>query len=94
MSFEARDLTVKLFAADEGHEGLWAMGCAACDTTAAPRPGCKPPSRPACQGTSCKAPSQAPCPRATKKAGAADDLPVAALATLRQQLRDALAPLG
>jgi len=90
LSFEARDLMVKLFAADEGLEGMWAMGCAACDTTAAPRPGCKPPSRPACQGTSCKAPSQAPCPGATKKAGAADDLPLAGLATLRQQLRATL----
>jgi hypothetical protein len=94
LSFEARDLTVKLFAADEGHEGLWAMGCAACDTTAAPKPGCKPPSRPACGATSCKAPSQAPCQGPSKKAGAADGLPPASLATLRQQLRDALAPLG
>jgi hypothetical protein len=90
LSFEARDLMVKLFASDEGHEGMWAMGCAACDTTAAPKPGCKPPSRPACPGTSCKAPSQAPCPGATKKAGAADDLPLAGLATLRQQLRESL----
>lgn len=82
MSFEAKDLTVKLFSAD--HEGLWAMPCGACDSTAAaPKPGCPPPSKP------CPHPSHPPCPANSKKARMVDPR-TADLTALRQQLHSAL----
>ena len=84
MSFEAKDLTVKLFSPE--HDGLWAMPCGACDSTAPPKPACHPPSAP------CPPPSH-PCPAPSKKADAFDS-PIAELLVLRQQLQSALSLPG
>jgi len=83
LSFEAKDLTMKLFSAE--HDGLWAMACGACDSTAVPKPACHPPSAP------CPPPSH-PCPAPSKKAEAFDA--VAGLPALRQQLQSAIATAG
>jgi hypothetical protein len=83
LSFEAKDLSVKVFSAD--HEGLWAMGCGGCDSTA-PKPACQPPSRP------CN-PSNPACPSPSKKAGAMDPR-TADLSALRQQLQTAISAAG
>ena len=84
MSFEARDLAVKLYSPE--HDGLWAMPCGACDSTAPPKPACHPPSAP------CKPPSH-PCAAESRKAEAFD-ADAAGLLALRQQLQSALAPAG
>jgi hypothetical protein len=84
LSFEAKDLSVKVFSAE--HDGLWAMGCGGCDSTA-PKPGCQPPSRP------CNPPSHPGCPPPSKKAGAMDPR-TADLSALRQQLQTAISAAG
>jgi hypothetical protein len=86
LRFEAKDLMVKLFSAEDG-----LMACGVCDSTAGkpnPNPGkpCPPPSKP------CFAASKPACPQASKKAGAAGegDLRLAGLTALRRQLHTAL----
>jgi hypothetical protein len=81
--FETRDLMVKIYFQER--EGLWAMGCGGCDSTA-PKPACHPPSAP------CKPPSH-PCAAESRKAEAFDSR-TAGLLALRQQLQSALAPAG
>lgn len=88
MSFEARELNVRLFAPD-GTEIHLLPVCNLCDTTGgAPKPACPPPSKPA----ECKAPSapqcKAPSVKPPKKRAA--DLEALDLALLRVQLRETL----
>lgn len=77
MSFDARDLTVRLVPGhDAGKHGLFA--CNVCDSTpGAPRPACAPPSE-------CRQPSAEP-----EKISPAD-LEALDLAALRSQLRETL----
>lgn len=83
MSFDARDLAIKLSAGD-AVEALWAMACPACDSTGTPKPNCPAASKP------CPAPSKPGCPKPSKKAdGKSAPLP-GGLALLRSQMRDAL----
>jgi len=83
LSFEARDLAIKLSVDEAGNEAPW-LACPGCDSTGAPKPGCHPPSAP------CKPPSH-PCVAQSKKAETFDS-GVAGLLALRQQLQSALSP--
>ena len=87
MSFEARELNVRLFAPD-GTEIRLLPVCNLCDTTGgAPKPACPPPSKPECQAPS-KPQCQAPSAKTPKKRAA--ELEALDLALLRGQLRETL----
>lgn len=80
MSFDSRDLTVRLVPGNEAH-GLFA--CNVCDSTpGAPKPACPAPSKPQCPKASVKPPK--------KRNGEMEALDLAAL---RSQLRETLNPL-
>jgi len=80
VSFDARDLTVRLV---PGSEGPGLLACNVCDSTpGAPKPACPAPSKPQCQGASAKP------PKGPKKRSA--DLEALDLAALRSQLRETL----
>jgi len=90
LTFEARDLAIKLSAVNAETEAPWVMACPGCDSTGTPKPACQPPSKP------CPAPSKPGCPPPSKKAGAAGDgdVRLAGLVALRQQLHSVLAQAG
>ena len=90
MSFEARDLAIKLSVENAGIEAPWIMACPGCDSTGTPKPACVAPSKP------CPAPIQPVCPAPSKKAGATGegDIRLAGLVALRQQLHSALSQAG
>ena len=75
MSFDARDLTVRLV---PGNRGPGLLACNVCDSTpGAPRPDCAPPSE-------CRQPS------AEEPKKSSRDLEAFHLAALRSQLRETL----
>lgn len=89
MSFESRDLTVRLVPGNAVPGGVFA--CNVCDSTpGAPRPQCPQPSKPQCQ-----APSVKPPKNPKKRTGGGMEMDAAAidLALLRGQLRDTLSRL-
>lgn len=78
MSFQSRELNVKLYAAD-GAEIQLQKVCNICDTTAAPpKPNCPPPSKPQC-------PPPSKPPKGPKKRA---ELEALDLAMLHDQLRE------
>lgn len=77
MSFDSRDLTVRLV---PGHDAPGLLACNVCDSTpGAPKPACPSPSKPQCPKPSVKTPK-----KRTVEMEARD------LAALRSQLREAL----
>ena len=80
MSFQSRELNVKLYA-PVGPEIQLQKVCNICDTTAAPpKPNCPPPSKPQC-------PPPSRPPKGPKKRAGQEALDLAAL---RDQLRETL----
>ena len=78
MSFQSRELNVKLYGADGAGIQLQKV-CNICDTTAAPpKPNCPPPSKPQC-------PPPSKPPKGPKKRA---ELEALDLAMLRDQLRE------
>ena len=76
MSFDSRDLTVRLV---PGHDAPGLLACNVCDSTpGAPKPACPSPSKPQCPKPSVKTPK--------KRVGQDDP----ELSSLRVQLRDSL----
>ena len=85
MSFEARELNVRLFAPD-GTEFHLMPVCNLCDTTGgAPKPACPPPSKPQCQP-----PSKCPAPSVKTPKKRVAELEARDLALLRSTLRETL----
>jgi hypothetical protein len=89
LTFEARDLAIKLSAVNAETEAPWVMACPGCDSTGTP-------PKPAGPVQPCPAPSKPGCPAPSKKAGESGDgdLRLAGLVALRQQLHSVLAQAG